>query len=125
MTRREQIKNAYKLSGNHASFYDGMMTYSTILGKAICQIVWNMDGKESPVSGKGAVGDPGGFLREAAGGARRDGRADHTCLPGPSGRGHYLPGLFGEYDGFRTGKGESTQPHEYNLPAGRRRRITF
>ena len=45
MTRREQIKNAYKLTGGHASFYDGMMTYSTFLGKAICRVVWNMDGE--------------------------------------------------------------------------------
>ena len=43
MTRREQIKNAYKLTGGHASFYDGMMTYSTVLGKAICRMVWNMN----------------------------------------------------------------------------------
>ncbi len=43
MTRREQIKNAYRLTGGNASFYDGMMTYSTFLGKAICRIVWNMD----------------------------------------------------------------------------------
>ena len=47
MTRWEQIKNAYKLSGDHAGFYDGMMTYSTILGKAICRIVWNMDGEKN------------------------------------------------------------------------------
>ena len=43
MTRKEQIKSAYKLTGGHASFYDGMMTYSTLPGKAICRIVWNMD----------------------------------------------------------------------------------
>ena len=43
MTRREQIKNAYRLTGGNANFYDGMMTYSTPLGKAICRIVWNMD----------------------------------------------------------------------------------
>ncbi len=43
MGRREQIKNAYKLTGGHASFYDGMMTYSTVPGKAICRTVWNMD----------------------------------------------------------------------------------
>ena len=43
MGRREQIKNAYKLTGGHASFYDGMMTYSTVPGKAICRMVWNMD----------------------------------------------------------------------------------
>ena len=38
MTRKEQIKSAYKLTGGHASFYDGMMTYSTIPGKAICRM---------------------------------------------------------------------------------------
>ena len=43
MTRKEQIKGAYKLTGGHASFYDGMMTYSTIPGKLICRVVWNMD----------------------------------------------------------------------------------
>ena len=43
MTRKEQIKNAYKLTGGHASFYDGMMSYSTLPGKAICRLVWNMD----------------------------------------------------------------------------------
>ena len=47
MTRREQIKNAYKMTGGQANFYDGMMTYSTVLGKAICRIVWNMDGKKN------------------------------------------------------------------------------
>ena len=43
MTRKEQIRSAYRLTGGHASFYDGMMTYSTFLGKAICRMVWNMD----------------------------------------------------------------------------------
>ena len=45
--RREQIRSAYKLTGGHASFYDGMMTYSTFPGKAICRIVWNMDGEKN------------------------------------------------------------------------------
>ncbi|MDO4866671.1 MAG: class I SAM-dependent methyltransferase [Clostridia bacterium] len=45
--RRAQIRDAYKLTGGHASFYDGMMTYSTFLGKAICRIVWNMDGDKN------------------------------------------------------------------------------
>ena len=39
MTRKEQIKSAYKLTGSKASFYDGVMTYSTFPGKAICRIV--------------------------------------------------------------------------------------
>ena len=45
MTRKEQIRSAYKLTGDNASFYDGMMTYSTLPGKAICRLVWNMDGE--------------------------------------------------------------------------------
>ena len=47
MNRKEQIKNAYKLTGGHAGFYDGMMTYSTIPGKAVCRIVWNMDSEKN------------------------------------------------------------------------------
>ena len=47
MARKEQIKSAYKLTGSNASFYDGMMTYSTFPGKAICRIVWNMDGEKN------------------------------------------------------------------------------
>ena len=47
MTRKEQIKSAYKLTGSNAGFYDGMMTYSTFPGKAICRIVWNMDGEKN------------------------------------------------------------------------------
>ena len=43
MTRREQIRSAYRLTGGNAGFYDGMMTYSTFPGKAVCRIVWNMD----------------------------------------------------------------------------------
>ena len=47
MTRKEQIRSAYKLTGSHANFYDGMMTYSTLPGKAICRLVWNMDGEKN------------------------------------------------------------------------------
>jgi len=47
MTRKDQIRNAYRATGGQASFYDGMMTYSTWLGKAICRIVWNMDGEKN------------------------------------------------------------------------------
>ena len=38
MNRKDQIKNAYKVTGNSASFYDGMITYSTIPGKAVCRV---------------------------------------------------------------------------------------
>ena len=47
MTRKDQIKSAYRLTGGHASFYDDMMTYSTLPGKAICRLVWNMDGEKN------------------------------------------------------------------------------
>ena len=47
MKRKEQIRSAYRLTGGHAGFYDGMMTYSTLPGKAICRIVWNMDGEKN------------------------------------------------------------------------------
>ena len=47
MTRKEQIRNAYKLTGGNASFYDGMMTCSTLPGKAICRAVWNMDAEKN------------------------------------------------------------------------------
>lgn len=47
MTRKEQIEGAYKQLGGSATFYDGMMTYSTLPGKAICRLVWNMDGEKN------------------------------------------------------------------------------
>ncbi|MBR0152319.1 MAG: class I SAM-dependent methyltransferase, partial [Lachnospiraceae bacterium] len=47
MTRKEQIRSAYRLTGGHAGFYDGMMTYSTLPGKAICRLVWNMNGEKN------------------------------------------------------------------------------
>ena len=43
MTRKDQIKGAYRLTGDNAGFYDGMMTCSTLPGKTICRLVWNMD----------------------------------------------------------------------------------
>ena len=49
MTRRQQIQSAYQMAGGLANFYDGMMTYSTLPGKAIYRIVWNMD-KEKNLS---------------------------------------------------------------------------
>ena len=43
MTRKDQIKSAYRQLGGNANFYDGMITCSTLPGKAICGLVWNMD----------------------------------------------------------------------------------
>lgn len=47
MNRKDQIRSAYKMAGGNAGFYDGMMTYSTLPGKAVCRIVWNMDGEKN------------------------------------------------------------------------------
>lgn len=43
MSRHDEIKNAYKMLGNEATFYDGMITCSTLPGKAVCRLVWNMN----------------------------------------------------------------------------------
>ena len=47
MTRKDQIRNAYRTTGGQTGIYDGMMTCSTWLGKAICFMVWNMDGEKN------------------------------------------------------------------------------
>lgn len=47
MNRKDQIKSAYRVTGSNSNFYDGMMTYSTLMGKAICRLVWNMDGEKN------------------------------------------------------------------------------
>ena len=62
MTRRDQIRSAYRLTGSNAGFYDGMMTYSTVLGKAVCRLVWNMDGEKNlAYLEKALSGSPEGF----------------------------------------------------------------
>ena len=47
MTRKDRIRNAYRATGGWAGLYDGMMTCSTLPGKAICRVVWNMDGEKN------------------------------------------------------------------------------
>lgn len=46
MDRHDEIKNAYKSLGEEATFYDGMITCSTLPGKAVCKLVWNMNRKQ-------------------------------------------------------------------------------
>lgn len=46
MGRREEIRNAYKSLGGQATFYDGMITCSTLAGKAVSRLIWNMDKKK-------------------------------------------------------------------------------
>ena len=42
MERKEAIRSAYRLTGGN-SFYDGMITCSTLSGKAVCRLVWAMN----------------------------------------------------------------------------------
>ena len=46
MSRHNEIQNAYRSLGNEATFYDGMITCSTLPGRVVCGLVWNM-GQES------------------------------------------------------------------------------
>lgn len=43
MDRHDVIGNVYRSLGREATFYDGMITCSTLPGKAVCGLVWNMD----------------------------------------------------------------------------------
>lgn len=45
MERKETIRNAYRLTGSN-DFYDGMITCSTLPGKAVCRLVWGMNNAE-------------------------------------------------------------------------------
>lgn len=45
MERKETIRNAYRLTGSN-DFYDGMITCSTLPGKAVCRLVWGMNKAE-------------------------------------------------------------------------------
>lgn len=42
-----EIKEAYRLLGRGATFYDGMITCSTLSGKAVCKLVWDMDSEDN------------------------------------------------------------------------------
>ncbi len=47
MTRKDEIKGAYKSLGKAHSFYDGMMTGTTALGRFILKGVWRMTPEEA------------------------------------------------------------------------------
>lgn len=47
MSRHEEIQNAYKSLGGEATFYDGMITCSTLPGRAVCRLVWAMGRAEN------------------------------------------------------------------------------
>ena len=46
MDQKEAIRGAYRMTGGN-SFYDGMITCSTLRGKAVCRLVWAMNKAEN------------------------------------------------------------------------------
>lgn len=46
MERKEAIRGAYRLTGG-SNFYDGMITCSTLSGKTVCRLVWDMNKAEN------------------------------------------------------------------------------
>lgn len=92
MGRRDEVKNAYRALGGEATFYDGMITCSTLPGKAVCRLVWGMGKEENQAYLEKALsGIPEGFsgtLLEVPVGTgvltmpvyRTLPRADVTCL---------------------------------------------
>lgn len=55
------IRNAYRITGSNR-FYDGMITCSTFLGRAVCRLVWDMDAEDSTEYRRRALsGVPEGF----------------------------------------------------------------
>lgn len=47
LTAHEGIGQAYQALGREATAYDGMITCSTLFGKTICKLVWDMNKAES------------------------------------------------------------------------------
>lgn len=45
MDRKEAIRSAYRMTGGN-DFYDGMITCTTLSGKAVCSLVWDMNKAE-------------------------------------------------------------------------------
>ncbi len=43
--RHQEIQNSYKQLGNMASFYDGIITRSTVIGKIMDSVIWGLDEK--------------------------------------------------------------------------------
>ena len=47
MGQEERIQNAYRGLGGKRTFYDGMITCSTLSGRAVCRLVWGMGRAET------------------------------------------------------------------------------
>ena len=46
MDRKQAIGSVYHLTGGN-NFYDGMITCSTLSGKSVCRLVWDMNKAEN------------------------------------------------------------------------------
>ena len=61
MERKEAIRGAYRMTGGNI-FYDGMITCTTLSGKAVCRLVWDMNKAENDdYLGKALSGIPEHF----------------------------------------------------------------
>lgn len=59
---KNEIQNAYRSLGKEATFYDGMITCSTLPGRVVCGLVWNMgQEKNTRYLEKALSGVPDGF----------------------------------------------------------------
>lgn len=88
----EEIRQAYQMLGREATAYDGMITCSTLFGKTICRLVWEMNKTDSDrylqMALSGIPEDFSGKLLEAPVGTgvltmpvyRKLKNADVTCL---------------------------------------------
>ena len=47
MSRKDEIKSAYKSLGGAHSFYDGMMLGTTIMGRMVLRMVWRMNREDA------------------------------------------------------------------------------
>ena len=103
----DAIRGAYRLTGGNG-FYDGMITCSTLPGKAVCRLVWGMDKAEcDEYLTRALSGIPDDFSGRAAGGSRGHGSAHHAAVSDAAPGGDHLSGLFPGYDG--AGAGESPE----------------
>ena len=68
MERKEAIRGAYRMTGGN-SLYDGMITCSTLSGKAVCRLVWAMNKAENDA-----------YLEEAMSGIPEMSQGQHSNL---------------------------------------------
>ena len=104
MERKEAIRGAYRMTGGN-SFYDGMITCSTLSGKAVCRLVWAMNKVENDAYLEKALSGSRSISPASCWKCRWEQGSDHAGLSDYAGGRHHLPRLFARYDEAGTGKG--------------------